>query len=144
MMVKEVLKRKGTTVVTVGPEEGIWAVLRRFRMHGIGALVVVDDQDRLLGLLTERDLVNGLVARGKHLLDLRVRDAMSTAVPTCRSSDSVGKVMVMMTDQRTRHLPVIDDGELCGIISIGDVVKARLDDVELENKVLRDMARAHQ
>lgn len=144
MLVRDVLKSKGTTVVTVGPDELIWSVLRRYRRHGIGALVVTDENGDLLGLLSERDLVNGLTTRGKALLELRVRDVMSTSVPTCRPTDSVGHVMAMMTDHRTRHLPVMVSGQLEGLISIGDAVKARLGDVELENKVLRDLARTHR
>lgn len=144
MKVGEVVKAKGTGVITVGPGEAVWSVLRRFRLHKIGALVVVDDDGQLLGLLGERDLVNGLISYGKGLLDRQVRDVMSTHVPTCDPDDAVGKVIHTMTDRRARHLPVIDDGKLIGVISIGDVVKAALDDVELEVNVLRDIAKTRR
>jgi CBS domain-containing protein len=140
MTVNQILETKGTSLFTADPDEVIWKLLRRFQRHRIGALVVLDTKGELLGLLSERDLVTGLLTRGKRLLDLPVREAMSTDVPTCTPGDSIGSVMKTMTDRRTRHLPVVDNGDVCGLISIGDVVKARLDQVELENRVLRDMA----
>ena len=143
MLVSQILEAKGHDVVTVGPDQPIWAVLRSFRLHGIGALVVVGEDGVLLGLLGERDIVNGLTTRGKKILDLTVREVMSTSVPTCAPSDSITASMRTMTDKRARHLPVVEAGKLCGLVSIGDVVKARLDDFELENRVLRDMARSH-
>jgi CBS domain-containing protein len=142
MTVQQILETKGTTVVTADPDEVIRVALRKFRLHKIGALVVTDADGRLLGTLSERDIVDGLLIWGRRALEVRVEDAMATAVPTCSPRDSVAWVMRTMTDQRTRHLPVIEGGVVAGLISIGDVVKARLDDVELENKVLRDMARA--
>lgn len=144
MLVSDVLDRKGDGVISVGPDQAIWAVLRKFQINQVGALVVTDDDGELLGVLSERDLVNGLLLRGRHILDMSVRETMSTNVPTCAPGDSVAKVMQTMTERRTRHLPVLEIGELRGLISIGDVVKARLDDVALENKVLRDMSRAHR
>ena len=142
MTVKQILETKGSTVFTVDPNEVIRIALRKFRMHHIGALVVTDADGHLLGTFSERDLVKGLLVWGNRMLDLRVEVAMATAVPTCAPGDSVARVMQTMTDQRTRHLPVIEGGVVAGLISIGDVVKSRLDDVELENRVLRDMARA--
>jgi CBS domain-containing protein len=142
MTVQQILDAKGSTVFTVDPDEAIHLALRMFRSHKIGALVVTDADGRLLGTLTERDVVNGLLTWGRRLLDRRVEEAMDTAVPTCSPRDSVAWVMQTMTDQRTRHLPVIEGGVVAGLISIGDVVKARLGDIELENKVLRDIARA--
>lgn len=144
MLVSSVLKTKGASVITVDPDQVIWSVLRRYQRHGVGALVVTDDDGKLIGMLSERDLVNGLAAKGKDFLDLRVADVMSTRIPTCEPSDTITNVMAVMTDRRTRHLPVLDRGRLCGLISIGDVVKARLGDVELENQILRDLARSHR
>ena len=142
MLVKQVLDAKGHEVVTVEPDRPIWAVLRSFRRHGIGALVVVDE-GKVVGLLGERDIVGGLITSGKRALDMTVREVMTTTVATCKPSTSIASAMLTMTNQRTRHLPVVDDGELVGIISIGDVVKARLDDAALENQVLREMVRTH-
>ena len=142
MRVSQVLKGKGGSPITAGPGERVWAVLRRFHTHGIGTLVVTDDQGKVLGMLGERDVINGLVTRGKELLEFPVRDVMATDVPTCSTDDAVGQVEQLMTDRRTRHIPVVDGDTLVGVISIGDVVKARLDDDELENRILRDMTRA--
>lgn len=142
MLVKQILDGKGREVVTIGPEQPIWTVLRSFQVHRIGALVVVEG-DRPIGLLGERDLVNGLTRWGKKVLDLTARDLMSSPAPTCEPKTSIAAAMRTMTDRRTRHLVVLADGRLDGVVSIGDVVKARLDDVELENRVLRDQVRSH-
>jgi CBS domain-containing protein len=108
-------------------------------------LVVADDQGHLIGLLTERDVVTGMSTNGKRIFDVAVREVMSTRVPTCRPHESVVQIMRTMTERRSRHLPVVDDeNRPVGVISLGDVVKARLDDVALENKVLRDMTRIHE
>lgn len=145
MLAKEILKGKSSSVITARPDEKVWSVLRRFQTHGVGALVITDDQGHLVGLLSERDLVIGMATRGKHLFDVEVREVMSKQVPTCRPGESVVQIMQAMTDRRSRQLPVIDEEDrLIGIISLGDVVKARLEDVDLENKVLRDMTRVHE
>lgn len=144
MKVSQVLKSKGAGVITVGPDEAIGSVLRRYGVHHIGALVVVDDADHLLGVLGERDLVNGLISKGKRLLDLSVQEVMSKGGPTCGPDDSVRQAMELMTDHRTRHIPVLDGDRLAGLISIGDAVKALLEDAEVEARILRDMARARR
>lgn len=142
MRVNQVLKGKGGGPIQARPDERVWAVLRRFQTHGIGTLVVTDESGRLLGTLSERDVIHGLATRGKNLLDYSVGEVMATDVPTCGRDDAIGTVEQMMTDRRTRHIPVVDGEAVVGVISIGDVVKARLDDDELENRVLRDMTRA--
>lgn len=144
MLVSDVLRAKGDGVISVSPDQAIWAVLRKFQINQVGALVVTNDDGELLGVLSERDLVNGLLTAGRHLLDLSVKEVMSTEVPTCAPTDSVAEVMQTMTECRTRHLPVLENEWLRGLISIGDVVKARLDDAALENRVLRDISRAHR
>lgn len=142
MRVSQVLKGKSSAPITAERNERIWAVLRRFHTHGIGTLVVTDSNGRLLGMLGERDVINGLVTKGGKLLDCTVGDVMATDVPTCSVGDAIGQVEQLMTDRRTRHIPVVDGDKVIGVISIGDVVKARLDDDELENRILRDMTRA--
>jgi len=141
MQVSEVLKNKGQTLITAKPDEPIWGVLRRFRTNQIGVLIVTDADGKLLGLLGERDILNGLVNHGKKLLDEPVRAVMNADVATCTRSDTIDQVEQLMTTKRSRHIPVVDDEGLQGIVSIGDLVKARLDAGALENKVLRDMAR---
>ena len=144
MRVSQVMKSKGGGLIKAAPDERVWAVLRRFQTYGIGTLVVTDDQGRLLGTLGERDVIHGLATKGKNLLDFTVGDVMVTDVPTCTSEDAIGQVEQMMTDRRTRHIPVVDGQTVIGVISIGDVVKARLDDDELERRILRDMARVRE
>ena len=142
MFVAQILDTKGSEVISVGPDQEIWAVLRKFQINRVGSLVVVDEAGRLLGLLTERDVVNGLLSRGAGLLHASVGDAMTTDVATCAPGDSVANAMQTMTDRRMRHLPVVQRGKLHGVISLGDLVKARLDDAELECRILRNLSRA--
>ncbi|HYN31291.1 MAG TPA: CBS domain-containing protein, partial [Ilumatobacteraceae bacterium] len=107
------------------------------RDHGVGALVVSANGRTIDGILSERDVVRALAAHGGSTLGRDVASAMSAHVVVCRLDDSVDQLMVMMTDRRVRHLPVVDDhDELAGIVSIGDVVKARLGQLELENNQL--------
>ena len=144
MWVKDVLKSKGQWLVTATPGEVISSALLRFETQRVGALVVTRTDGGLAGLLSERDVVRGLITRGSAVLGMRVADVMSTDVWTCTPEDTVAKAMQVMTDHRTRHLPVLDGDKLCGLLSIGDVVKARLDDIELENRVLRDLAQVNR
>jgi CBS domain-containing protein len=138
MKVASILKGKGSTVVTVRPEASIAAALQELTDKGIGALVVSNDGKSLLGLISERDIVQALARFGTLHLDLRVADVMMRHVVTCREDDLITKVMDLMTRHRVRHLPVVEDGRLRGIVSIGDVVKHRLDELETETNVLRE------
>src|SRR5207248_525449 len=103
----------------------------------IGAIVVSEDGEGVLGLLSERDLVTALAEHGTDLLACSVGELMSRTVITCDPSDSTGELMAEMTNRRIRHCPVVADGRLCGIVSIGDLVKSRLDEVEFEASSLR-------
>ena len=108
-------------------------------MH-IGAMVVFDDQDKLVGIISERDIVHGIAEHGSACLNMAVGDLMTTGVVTCSAKDSIAQISRLMTDNRIRHLPVVDDGNLVGIISVGDVVKNRMEELSLEANVLRDLA----
>ena len=132
MRVSTVLAAKGATVATVDPSATIAEVVDAFRLRGVGALVVTRDGCTVTGLVGERDVVRHLAEHGERVLRLTVVEVMSTDVPTCAPSDAVHEVMAVMTDRRVRHLPVVTDGVLSGIISIGDVVKARLGELEAE------------
>jgi CBS domain-containing protein len=145
MQVETILKSKGRRVATTTLRESIAVIVARLRADGIGSLVVTDENGRILGLIGEREIVDGLMVHGADLLGKRVEEVMTRSVPTCQPSESLQDVMAKMTLRRVRHLPVIDDsGTLCGIVSIGDVVKNRLEELELETNVLRDayLARA--
>lgn len=138
MNVATILKAKGADVATVSSDAKISAVARTMKDRVIGALVVTGDEAQLLGIISERDIVQGLVERGRDLLDARVGDLMTVDVLTCAPEDRITKLMARMTERRIRHLPVVDDGALCGIVSIGDVVKNRLDEIEAEASALRE------
>lgn len=144
MKVEELLRSKGTHVVTVRPHDTIDALVHRFKLEKIGAVVVSSDGERIEGMISERDVVRGLAEQGNALLERHVSDEMTRQVVTCAPDDSVKDVMRKMTQHRIRHLPVMERGKLAGLISIGDVVKNRLEDMEMEANVLRDYIIAKQ
>ncbi len=138
MKVKAMLAAKGGKVVTARPDASIATVVRLLKLEGIGALVVSADGEEVLGIISERDIVHALVSHGGEVMKLRVAELMTQSVKTCTPEADVKDVMGEMTRSRVRHLPVLEDGRLCGIISIGDVVKNRLEELETETSVLRD------
>ena len=140
MKVQAMLAKKGGRVVTTRPNASISTVTHMLNVERIGALVVSSDGVRIDGVISERDIIRGLVAHGTELMQMHAADLMTREVRTCRPEDNVKDVMSKMTHSRVRHLPVLDDGKLCGMISIGDVVKNRLEDLELETSVLQDYA----
>ncbi len=138
MKVETILQKKGRHVETIAPDASLQLAVHKLVMDNIGALVVSPDGERVEGVFSERDVVRGLAKRGASLLDVTVASVMSRGVPVCSPGDLLTAVMSQMTGTRNRHLPVVDKGRLCGIVSIGDVVKHRLEEVELEANVLRD------
>jgi len=138
MNVEFILRNKGRSVFTIGPDAKIAAAVALLRRHDIGALVVSKDGRSVDGILSERDIVHALADNGDRVLSLDVAQLMSRRVITCKLSDSVADLMALMTDRRIRHLPVVEGGVLAGIISIGDVVKNRLDEVESEATSMRE------
>ncbi|MGH9183492.1 MAG: CBS domain-containing protein [Acidimicrobiales bacterium] len=142
MKVESILKSKGRTVETIAPDASIPLVVHRLTTLGIGALVVSRDGQRLEGIVSERDIVRGLARHGSRLMELRAADIMSKQVRACEPDDTITHVMAEMTRSRNRHLPVLEEGRLCGVVSIGDVVKNRLEELEMEATVLRDAYRA--
>jgi len=138
MYVADILKAKGTKVVTIRSDASIERVAHRLKMERIGALVVSETGATADGIISERDLAHGLAEHGAEILNRTAADLMTTAVVTCSPTDIIAQVAQTMTDQRIRHMPVTQGGTLVGIISIGDVVKFRLDELQLEASVMRD------
>jgi len=144
MTVEDLLRTKGTAVISVRPHETINALVHRFKLEKIGAVVVSSDGKAIEGMISERDVVRGLAERGAELLTMPVSSEMTRQVVTCKPDDTLKDIMHKMTVHRIRHLPVVDHGALAGLISIGDVVKNRLEDMQLEANVLRDYIIAQQ
>ena len=138
MLIRQILAGKGREVVSTRPDATIAEVARLLKAKRIGAVVVTDADGALCGIISERDLARGLADHGAELLGMRVRDLMTADVSTCAPDDGIDKLMQQMTEGRFRHLPVIEDGRMIGIISIGDVVKHRLQELENEAHLLHD------
>jgi len=136
MKISSLLDRKGSFVATVQPEAPIIDVVRMLANRSIGALVVSNDGKAIDGIVSERDVVRAVSQFGAAILDSPVRVIMSNSVRTCSPDDLVDSLMSVMTDHRIRHIPVLDHGTLSGIVSIGDVVKTRLDELEREREAL--------
>ena len=138
MQVGTILKSKGSDVVTVGPDETVGEAARKLAENDIGALVVSRDGATADGILSERDIARAVAARGAATATLPVRALMTGLVAHCAPADDIADIMAAMTARRVRHLPVMDRGRMCGIVSIGDAVKARLEEIEQEAAALRD------
>ena len=138
MTVAAILRTKGGDVATIAPDATIEAAVATLAKKRIGALVVSLDGKTGIGILSERDVVRMLAERGTKALTMPVSAAMTAPIRTCRLADDVPSVMAEMTRHRIRHIPVVEDGQLTGIISIGDVVKRRLDDLESESSAMRE------
>jgi CBS domain-containing protein len=131
MKISDILRYKGSTVHTIAPASPVTDLLAQLAEYRVGALIVADGK-QVAGIVSERDVVRRLHERGAAVLDSSVADLMTNAVHTCSSHDSVDSVAETMTERRIRHMPVIDDGELKGIVSIGDVVSIRIRQLEKE------------
>ena len=137
MHVAAVIKRKGSDVVSIAPDRTIAEAVNLLTDHGIGAVLVLDSTGSIQGILSERDIVNGLSRHGADVLTQRVDSMMTRDVLRCSPHDTIAEVMKVMTERRTRHLAVMENDKLAGLISIGDVVKQRLIDTNLEVETLR-------
>jgi CBS domain-containing protein len=140
MKVANILRIKGSAVKTVRPDETALGLSHKLRTEGIGAVVVSKDGRSIDGIISERDLAYGLVAHGSQLPRIAVAELMTKVVIVCSPEDSITDVIKLMTRRRIRHLPVKDGDQLVGIISIGDVLKHRLGELQMEANVLRDYA----
>ena len=138
MYVADILNAKGSEVISTGPTETVAVTACLLNDRRIGAVLVRDGEDSVIGVISERDIIRGIAVSGAGALDMEVRELMTSEVVSCKPTDTISEVMRVMTTRRFRHLPVMEDGTLKGMISIGDVVKYRLEETETEARALRD------
>lgn len=136
MRIADVLRNKGGAVVTVKPDATVTELLAGLAEHNIGAMVVVGDSG-VAGIVSERDVVRQVHAHGASVLSQPVEKIMTSVVSTCSKSDTLDSLTRLMTENRVRHVPVLEDGKLIGIVSIGDVVKTRMEELESEQEQLQ-------
>jgi CBS domain-containing protein len=144
MPIADVLHHKGRHVSTIRSLDTVEAAIRKLYEERIGALVVLDRWGKLAGMFSERDVIHALAMHGAEALTFEVHELMSPDVTTSAPGDRIDTVMALMTAHRIRHLPVMEEGQIVGLVSIGDLVKHRLDEKESEANVLRDITRARR
>jgi CBS domain-containing protein len=138
MKIRDILQAKGSAVTIIGPEATIHDAMKTLVSHRIGSLVVCDEHGKVVGIITERDILRECAVRSERVKETKVREVMSTNLIIGVLDDEVGYVMGIMTQNRIRHLPIMTGERLEGMISIGDVVKAQLEATEFENRYLKD------
>ena len=141
MNVKTILAAKGSDIVGIEPNADLAAAAQLLSKHKIGAVVIRGAGGRLAGILSERDIVRALAEHGSNALSLQVGQVMTRNVTTCGEDDTIASIMERMTAGKFRHMPVVTKGELVGLVSIGDVVKQRVGEIEHESEALRDYIR---
>lgn len=138
MTVARILAEKGTAVATVPPNRTLDEAIHLLAEKRIGAVIVSDAEAKLIGILSERDVMRALAQEGASAFDAPISRYMTAKVTTCTRATTIEEVMELMTEGRFRHLPVVEDGHLAGVVSIGDVVKRRIATVEAEHQAMRD------
>jgi CBS domain-containing protein len=143
MKIKDVLASKGSRVVSIRPNQPVDKLPKLFNACNIASAVVVDSSNRVLGIVSDHLFISALARQGVAVLQLTAADIMESPAPSCSPQHSMEDAMRLMTNMRVRHLVVTDDGKLVGVVSIGDLVKCRLQQTEMESKVLRELALGH-
>ncbi len=138
MNVASLLKAKGRAVATAGPETTLLEISSQLAQKRIGAIVIIDGSESVMGIISERDLVKSIADGGAQMLERKASEAMTSDVTSCSEKDTMEDLMGIMTKGRFRHVPVVESGKLVGIISIGDVVKNHIAEVEMEVSAMRD------
>ena len=138
MSVERILAGKGRDVISIPPDSTLAEAARSLNQYRIGAIVVMDAADRLIGILSERDVVRAVAEGGAAALAQTVASRMTEKVVTCRPNAGIDELMTLMTERKFRHVPIVEGGRLHGIVSIGDIVKHRLAEMETEHQALRD------
>jgi CBS domain-containing protein len=141
MTVNDILRHKGTQVVTIEPTATVAAAVRKLAQHRIGALLVTGADQHIAGIISERDIVRVLHETGPAVLGTPVADVMTRKVVTCDRHDTIADIMELMTTGKFRHVPVVDHGRVAGLVSIGDVVKVRVSQLEHEQNAMREYIR---
>jgi len=142
MTVKLILDSKGSDVATIAPTADLASAVKLLAKHRIGALFVIGPDQRVAGIISERDIIHGLADLGAAALEQAIGQVMTRKVVTCTCAEAISNVMELMTAGKFRHLPIVEDGRLIGILSIGDIVKHRLQEIEAESAALRDYIRS--
>lgn len=137
MYVETILRKKGRDVVTVKPDDTVGQVAQILYEKSIGAALVCDPAEKIIGVISERDIVRGVARHQGDCMQKLARELMTSPVITCDPQTSIDEIMEMMTNQRIRHVPVLDGGKLAGLVSIGDVVKQRISEMQSESDALR-------
>jgi CBS domain-containing protein len=137
MTVAQILNAKGRAVITAQPGDTVLTVAQTLAGKKIGAVVIVDAQGRIGGIVSERDIVRAVALGGPKALDKPIKEFMTSSVRTCAPRDTEAELMSLMTEHRVRHLPVVENGKLGGMISIGDVVKYRIEEIEREAEEMK-------
>lgn len=137
MAVAQILRQKGADVVTVSPSDSVQTIVGLLASHRIGAVVVLDGKGSIAGIVSERDIVRAMAADAASVMTRTAKDIMTAKVMTCEPNDSEAELMQLMTENRIRHLPVVSGGRLAGMISIGDVVKLRMESIEREAEEMK-------
>lgn len=137
MSVAHILRQKGNAVYTVSPKDTVQSIVDTLAKHRIGAVLVVDAKGAIAGIVSERDVVRAMAGTGAAVMGKTAADIMTAKVRTCSPGDTEAGLMALMTEHRIRHLPVVSDGKLAGMISIGDVVKFRMEMMEMEAEQMK-------
>jgi len=137
MNIAQILKAKGRAVATVRPDASLFEIINKLAQKRIGAIVVVGDNGEVVGIISERDIIRRLAAQGEAALNEPVSQSMTSSVISCQETSTIDEIMEVMTQGRFRHVPVIEDGALVGIVSIGDIVKNHIAEVEMEVTAMR-------
>jgi CBS domain-containing protein len=143
MRIRQILQSKRLDVVVISPASTIGAAIKLMKQERVGSLVVIDTNRHLLGVLSERDVIHSLASEGADVLYRPVDSIMRTDGPVVTLEDNVQYAMQLMTEKRARHVPVVDADRMIGVVSIGDIVKSRLNEKIQENGILQDIARIH-
>jgi CBS domain-containing protein len=141
MTVNDILRHKGNQVITIEPTATVAAVVHTLVQHRIGALVVTGADHHIVGIISERDIVRVLHETGPAVLDTPVSEVMTRKVVTCERHDTIADIMERMTTGKFRHVPVVEHGRVAGLVSIGDVVKVRVSQLEHEHDAMREYIR---